>query len=418
MRYNVGNDLSVQGVRYLILGSILYKDNAHGDEWEEYRLRNHDDRSESWLSIDMGNQEYEMSFMIGASKAPDGFKLVDSGTQVVRGRAGNVDVDMGETAQYETWEDASGEHTYSVERWSDEVEYSRGMYVALDDIKDLGPSPDAKKVKSSSSGVGGLIIAMLVAVAIGMSALFFGGEGNNTDVAKLLNVSGEYVLVKEASTSNDVLVYATAKSVDDASKDIINKLEGEVQSVKEDEDGTTVALLTGNEYILVYEDVGKDDFDDGDDTQASSEEQTKAPNTGETKTEAEAQDEDGEEASAAEDTATSNDVSAQSVSELISNAASRTLVQVTSRRHAYTTDKRPYHSRYLTYRWYRTFYRAVAYEADTKSYSKDESSYSNYNGETSVDSTSTSAYETYARSIRQQSADAKKTSGGGTSSGK
>ncbi len=413
MRYNVGNDLSIQGVRYLILGSILYRDNAQGDEWEEYRLRNHDDRSESWLSIDMGNQEFEMSFMVGTSKAPDGFKLVDSGTQVVRGRAGSVDVDMGETAQYETWEDASGEHTYSVERWSDEVEYSRGMYVALDDIKDLGPSPDAKKAKSSSSGGFGFIIGVLVAAAIGLSALFVGGGGNNTDVAKLLRGSGEYTLVEEASDgSEDVVVYATTKSVDAASKDIINKLEGEVQSVKEDEEGTTVALLTNNEYILVYEDAGKDDLDDGDDVQVTNEEQAKTPNTGE----AEAQDENDEE-SAAKDTVTSNDASAQS-SLAASSETGRTLVQVTSRRHAYTTDKRPYHSRYRSYRWYRTFYRAVAFAADTKSYSNDESSYSNYNGETSVDSTSTSAYETYARSIRQQSADAKKTSGGGTSSGK
>ena len=113
MKFDVGNDLRIQGVRDLVLGSILYEDRASNDRWEEYRLLNHDNRSESWLSYDEGNQEYEMSFMCNESTPPEGFRLVDSGTQVVRGRSGSVDVDRGETAQYETWEDAEELHTSS-----------------------------------------------------------------------------------------------------------------------------------------------------------------------------------------------------------------------------------------------------------------------------------------------------------------
>lgn len=420
MKYNVGNDLSVQGVRYLVLGSILYKDNASGDEWEEYRLRNHDDGSESWLSMDEGNQEYEMSFMVNTSKAPDGFRLVDSGTQVVRGRAGDVDVDMGETAQYETWEDASEEHTYSVERWSDGAEYSRGMYVSLDDIKDLGPSPDAKKAKSSLFASGSALVGLLiVAVTAFVGLLVAMDNPSKTDVAKLLSGSGQYTLVEEAAgDSDDVVVYTTTKSVDAASKDIIKRLEGEVESVQEDEDGTTVALLTKNEYILVYEDAGEDGLDDEDDAQAGDEQQEEATGTEGTDAEAEEQNAGVEEAGAAEDTATDEDASAQTASEATKGELGRTLVQITSRRHAYTTDERPYRSRYRAYRWYRAFYHAKAYKEDAKTYQTDESSYSGYKGETAVDSSTTSDYESYARTIRQESAAAKKTSGGGTSSGK
>ncbi len=398
MHFDVGNDLSIQGVRYLILGSILYEDRAQGDEWEEYRLRNHENKTESWLSYDTGNEEYEMSFAVSTSTPPEGFTLVDSGTQVVRGCGGDVDVDPGETAQYETWEDAEGEHTYSVERWSDETEYSRGMYVQLTDIMDLGPSPDAKRPKT---GIGGFVVACVLGLVLLFSSLH--GNSNDTDVNKLLSGdSSNYTLVTDdgsASSStavsglNDVTVYTTPKSVDAASKDIINKLEGNVTSAKEDDDKKTVAILTNNEYVLVYDDAGEDGsaVDEAEDPEAN-----KDAGAG-----VESQ------ASASADAAAADTKA----------ALGRTLVQVSSRRYAYSNDRRPYHSRYHSYLWYRRFYRALAFDDDNKKYAGTESSYSSYNGETTVDSSS-SSYETYANSIRQESAAAKKSSGGGTSHGK
>ncbi|MBR3315153.1 MAG: DUF4178 domain-containing protein [Atopobiaceae bacterium] len=402
MHFDVGNDLSIQGVRYLILGSILYEDRAQGDEWEEYRLLNHEKRTESWLSYDTGNEEYEMSFAVSTPTPPEGFTLVDSGTQVVRGCGGDVDVDQGETAQYETWEDAEGEHTYSVERWSDETEYSRGMYVQPTDIMDLGPSPDARRSKKGA-GVFGVVCAL----CLGLFALIFAGigsiDGKYTDVNKLLSADSlNYTLVEDSdaassptpeSGSNDVTVYTTQMSVDDASKDIINKLEGNVTSAKEDDDKRTVAILTNNEYVLVYEDAGEDGMaiDDTEDPDASK---------------------DSDDAAASQASAPADDAAAET-----KPALGRTLVQVSSRQYAYSTDRRPYHSRYHSYLWYRLFYRARAFSEDNKKYMNSESSYSNYNGETSVDSSS-SSYETYADSIRQQSAAAKSSSGGGTSHGK
>ncbi len=394
MNFSVGHDLSVQGVKYLILGSILYRDRGQGDEWEEYRLRNSNDGSISWLSYDTGNDEYEMSFMVSTSNPPQGYHRVDSGTQVVCGRAGDVDVDNGETAQYETWEDAEGEHTFSVERWSDGTEYSRGMYVERSDIKDLGPSPDAKKPRGNGCRNALLIYIALVMLFPFLSLLMPTKSDYETDICAKLDNDYPYIEVTEAADSDqpDVKTYATEFSVYDASNDIIKKLEGYVRNVREDDTGQTVAILTDNEYILVYKDAGEDGLGQ-EEVQASAEDSTKEAS--------EKTDED----------------STAETSSLETNHP-KTLVQVSSRKHAYSTDRRPYHARHSSYLWYRQFYRAVGYTSDSESYKDTESSYSHYTGETAIDSSTTSPYETYASSVRQESIAAKKTSGGGTSYGK
>ena len=437
MNFSVGHDLSVQGVKYLVLGSILYRDRQQGDEWEEYRLRNSNDGSESWLSFDTGNDEYEMSFMVGKSSPPEGFSRVDSGTQVVCGRAGNVDVDNGETAQYETWEDAAGVHTFSVERWSDGAEYSRGMYVERSDIQDLGPSADAKSVKTSSSSSGGGVGA-LVACAIALAGFVLLMMSSfksdyETNVCSLLDRDSAYTLVKEASDSSqsDVKTYATSYSVDIASNNIIKKLEGYVRNVRESDDKQTVALLTDNEYILVYKDAGEDGLG-VDEERNEVEGNTKTPATGsEDATSAddstnsvitwdmiEGRADDGAESQDSTTSAESATEAATAESADSENNDGQTLVQVSSRKHAYTTDKRPYHARHSSYLWYRRFYRAIAYAGDKENFKDAESSYSHYTGETVIDSSTTSPYESYANSVRQQSAAAKRSSGGGTSHGK
>ena len=447
MKFEIGHDLSIQGNRYLVLGSITYEDRLQGDRWEEYRLRNHQNKTESWLSYDEGNAEYEMSFMVKTSSPPEGFSLVDSGTQVVRSRAGNVDVDMGETAQYETWEDAEGAHTYSVERWSDEVEYSRGMYISRGDIQDLGPSPDAQKPKKSGRGC---IVALIVGVALFVAGLVLivelGITASQTDVGAALAGDSQYTLVNKESFDSQgeddtVVVYATSMSVDEASKDVIGKVDGEVESVKEDEDNSTVAILTANEYVLVYQDAGKDAADEESEGAASKEaakedaasSAEKTPNTGF----GENKDSEGSTANDASqsvaaytiaavtgDFASSSSQSASAVEDSTKatdtsvSTEGKTLVQVSTRHYAYTTDNRPYHSRYRAYRWYRAFYHGMGYAKDSKNYSDTESSYSKYNGETVTEGSSPSSYETYAKSLREESASTKKTSGGGTSGGK
>ena len=452
MNFVVGHDISVKGVKYLVLGSILYKDRQQGDEWEEYRLRNSNDESEWWLSFDTGNDEYEMSFMVGRSRPPAGFSRVDSGTQVVRIRYGSVDVDNGETARYETWEDAAGVHTFSVERWSDGTEYSRGMYVERADIQDLGPSPDAKSVSKASSGSGsginGGCFSRFVTVLVGcwilwtlwmLVSMFLSGEHNYaTNLCALLDGDSTYMVVEEAydSSQPDVKTYATSRSVAAATNNIIKKLEGNVRHVRGNDNNQTVALLTDNEYILVYQDAGEDGLgvdEERNDVEGS----TKTPATG-SEDAASAGDstnsvttwdmiqsraDDG--AQAPEDTSAQDSASAESATEAAAAETAdsetngeRTLVQVSSREYAYTTDRRPYHARYSSYLWYRRFYRAIAYSGDKESFKGTESSYSHYTGETAIDSATTSSYEFYANSIRQESMGTKRSSDGGTSYGK
>ncbi|MBR3316837.1 MAG: DUF4178 domain-containing protein [Atopobiaceae bacterium] len=427
MNFVVGHDISVKGVKYLVLGSILYKDRQQGDEWEEYRLRNSNDESEWWLSFDTGNDEYEMSFMVGRSRPPAGFSRVDSGTQVVRIRYGSVDVDNGETARYETWEDAAGVHTFSVERWSDGTEYSRGMYVERGDIQDLGPSPDVKdasKFRSDKSGASGCsivaCICIVAVVSVRLLLMIPSKSEYETDVCSLLDRDSTYTVVEEASDASqpDVKTYATSYSVDVASNYIIQKLEGYVRNVRENDDKQTVALLTDNEYILVYKDAGEDGLgvdEERNDVEGS----TKTPATGSE----DAAPDDG--AQAPEDASAQDSASAESTTEAATAETAdsetngeRTLVQVSSRKYAYTTDRRPYHARHSSYLWYRRFYRAIAYAGDKESFKGTESSYSHYTGETAIDSATTSSYESYANSIRQESMGTKRSSDGGTSYGK
>lgn len=417
MNFEVGHDLEVDGATYLILGSIAYK-NREGEAWEEYRLRKADDRTEWWLSFDTGNNEYELSYMVGTSQPPQGYTRVDLGTQIVQGRHGNVDVDLRESAQYETWEDQSGRNTYSVEYWSDETEHSVGRYVRLETIRDLGMSPNAKEAKKGGSR-GGCLIPFFVLTGICVLISAIGGTSTSTtNISSSIASSINYTLVTDApsdhseSDESELATYSTTLTVESAAKDIISMADGDVSSVRENDDGKTVAIMTPNEYVLVYEDAGEEG--EAQTEEVAGDTQTPSTGTEEATTEASAQETSSESSAETTETTTTEETTEQTEDD----DTGKTLVQVSNRYHAYTTDQRPYHSSYRSYHWYRRYYRAVGYSQDTSSYGSAESSYSSYNGETTIDSSTVSQYETYANSIRSTSTSSKTTSGGGTSHGK
>lgn len=428
--YEVGHELEIQGVRYLILGSIAYTDSASGDYWEEYRLRNLMDGHEHWLSVDQGNGEYEMSQMVIPMVVPSGFRLVDSGTQRVSGRYGSVDVDPGETARYETYEDASEEHTFCIERWSDETEYSRGMYIGLSDIQDMGQSASAAKVAQGSTIMSAIATVGVTALILSPLVMPSGsGLPATTDVASYLASSESYSYETALSDNGEnAQVYSSTLTVDEAAKDIIANIEGNTEGVQEDDDARTVAILTPNEYVLVYEDAGEDGMGLGDAETASTiadelgssgdeaRDADETPDANEaTETETET---DGEASTTTAEDKWMTDAEGTTAAEGDDATLGRTLVQVSSRKYAYATDRRPYHARYRSYRWYRRYYRSKGYEADRGGNSDSPSSYGNYTGETAVDSSTTSAYESYADSIRQESIGSRSSSNGGTSYGK
>lgn len=93
-----------------------------------------------------------------------------------------------------------------------------------------------------------------------------------------------------------------------------------------------------------------------------------------------------------------------------------TLVQISERSYAYCSSNTPYRCRMGTGRYFRRFYYSRGYSSDKDRYSKKRDSYTGYD-DTTVTST-TDTYKSYASSVRQSSIARRRSSGGGTSSGK
>lgn len=93
------------------------------------------------------------------------------------------------------------------------------------------------------------------------------------------------------------------------------------------------------------------------------------------------------------------------------------LVQVSSRKYAYTTDKAPYHAHSYTHHYYRRYYYSRGYQNDSGSFGKYTSPYSSYDGDT-LTKNNVDIYDTYSSNIRQSSVNRRSSSGGGLSSGK
>lgn len=357
MNIQINDSLSIRGETYGVIGIITYCNPADNCVWQEYRLINHSDRREKWLSIDEHYREYSISEMVRYTSVP-GYHLVDKGTQRVAGSKGNVDVDPGECAYFEEYEDQTEEYIFSVERWSDGTEYSTGYYLEPEEIINLGnigqhtASPSGKK--GCSAGCIAVMAVMLlpfILTAVGLGVLNF-----SSGIDKYLSDSVNYSYVtsvtgKEKQKAN---VYSTSYSVDEAAKDIINKIEGKTEGVQQNtEDGdSSIGIMTKKEYCLVY----------------TSEE-------------------------------------------------GGTLVQVSNRKYAYYNDSTPYHSRRHTHRYYRRFYYTMAYTKDSSRYRSGTSPYSSYD-DTSLDTSISDAYKSYSSSIRQNSINTRSSSGGGTNFGK
>ena len=135
MDIRVGSKLQIGDVSGLVVGYIQYANTKdRGLRWTEYRLKTA--YGERWLSVDEHYNEYSISQpenKVGGNIGPE-WKKVDEGHQVVVSYGGDVDVDMGEKADFIEFEDETEEKILSVEIWSDGTEYSTGYYVDKEQI--------------------------------------------------------------------------------------------------------------------------------------------------------------------------------------------------------------------------------------------------------------------------------------------
>ena len=355
MEFSVGDLLSIQGNTYHVMGKIRYKNLKDNCCWFEYRLLAKDSRREKWLSYDDVYNEYSLSEVTN-KRSTNGYHLVDSGVEEVVGVWGSVDVEIGERATFDEYEDVTEEKILSSEVWEDGEEISVGYYLDLDEIQlNSGNTANVTNYKRSSSNQANSI-AIIMLLCFVVSGILSSGILSKNTIEKYLKESSFYEQKTFITGKNkeDATVYSSSLTLDATVKDIISAIDGEVESVQQNtEDGDdSVALLTKKEYCLVY-------------------------------------------------TSEDNEV----------------LVQISSRKYAYANDSSPYRARSSTYRYYRRYYYSKGYSSDSTSYKRTTSPYSSYEDTTIIDNSS-DMYSSYSDTIRQASASVRSSSGGGISRGK
>ncbi len=392
MNFALGDKLRVDGSEYEVIGIISYRNRMDNAMWMEYRIFSQSTRQESWLSYDEEFREYSISQVARGNVSTDGYHEVDRGVEEVIGAWGNVDVEIGDTANFLEYEDATEEKIISHEIWEDGLEVSTGYYLDYDEIQRIGTGGGVNTggygtagyntagyntaggqgmyqstgfasggtMSSDASGQTVKKITTIVAIFIPIIAfisIFKSMVGVGTpSIAKHLEKTSTYIYQTSitGTEGEKADVYMTYQDVDSAAKDIISAIDGKTEDVQQNtEDGDdTVAILTTKEYCLIYT------------------------------------SEDGE-----------------------------TLVQISTRKYAYYNDNDPYRSRTGTRRYYRRYYYSRGYTSDYGKYKSASSPYGSYSDST-LGSNPADTYNTYAGTVRQSSTTSRSSSGGGISSGK
>lgn len=362
MLYKIGTRLVINGIDGKVIGYITYANpNDNYKQWTEYRVKTNS--GEHWLSCDEIYNEYSISWAANGVRGNIGpeWHKVDEGIQIVQACGGDVDVEPGERASFLEYEDSAENQTLSVEMWEDGTEYSRGVYIEKSDIIVTGYEKPRGSGNNASKIVG-LIVALIIicnvaSVLLGSNRA---GIGNKDRINDYLSGSGSYAY-ETSITGNEqqqatVYKYSTSSTTDAVALDIIQGIDGQTESVTQNNDVTDseIAILTSNEYCLVYHPEGDNDT---------------------------------------------------------------VYVQVSNRKYNYTSDHSPYRSSGKTTSWYRSHYYSSGYSSDSLSYSSTPSAYAMYEGNT-IHNIGNGYFDSYSNSIRQSSINNRFSSGGGLSSGK
>lgn len=363
LEFSLGDLVSIEGRKYEVIGIIIYQDGVTREVWKEYKLREKIRSKIKWLSIDNKNDEYALyeknRSITKNSIVEKGYHEVDRGIAEVYSYLGNVDVELNETVRYEEYEDESEENIISVEVWDDETEYSTGYYLNSSDILKINDRVIGSNYKKTNKnfnlniikGFGALIIIFIVAISFLIMS-------NDSGIHEYLYDSPEFSYVtsitSDLKNEEKADVFQTTLSVDSVAKLIIDNVYEKVEDVQQSEEDSSVAIITEDEYCIVYSDI--DDVNN-------------------------------------------------------------TLVQVSSRLYTYTSNESPYHSNTYVSSYYRSYYYSRGYTSDSERYDKYTTSYKNFDGDY-IDKNINDNYRTYSNSIRQSSVYSRSSSGGGTGFGK
>ena len=134
MDFDCWTGLRIEGKPYIVAEKIHYKEKTSDDVWTEYGLITTESNARTWLSISDGGLSCSLSTAAVGSKPPRGYRLHDSGTQVVTGVWGDTDASVGDEAKYEQYESANGTETFFVENWCGTRSSSAGRKISATDI--------------------------------------------------------------------------------------------------------------------------------------------------------------------------------------------------------------------------------------------------------------------------------------------
>ena len=139
MEFRCWMGLTIEGKSYIIAEKILYKEKTSDDVWTEYGLVTKESNDRTWLTVADGGLSCSLSSPAG-KMVPNGFRLHDKGTEVVTGVWGDTDAAVGDEAQYEQYESATGTHTFFVEIRNGQRSASMGKKLTASDLVSRAPS--------------------------------------------------------------------------------------------------------------------------------------------------------------------------------------------------------------------------------------------------------------------------------------
>ncbi|MBO5371692.1 MAG: DUF4178 domain-containing protein [Lachnospiraceae bacterium] len=259
----------VDGTEYCVIGGMGFYNHSDGSRWMEYRLKSVQGNREKWLSIDNIYQEYALytacaysSIFTPEEMSKNGYYQADAGNAKVSGECfGNVDVEQGDKVHYIEYEDRTEEKILAIEQWEDETEYATGYYLDWDEIIPIEGEPEAdayangSQMKAAKNVLANAIcIVAVLAVVIGV---IFAIKDKGTIRAFLKdspNFTYETSITSDINSRKKADVYSTDLSVETAAMTIIQAIDGNTEDVQESDEDNSVAILTKNEYCLVYTD--------------------------------------------------------------------------------------------------------------------------------------------------------------------
>ena len=246
MEFDCWTGIKIGEKSYIIAEKIRYKEKTSDDVWTEYGLITEDSSARIWLSIAEGGLSCSLSSPVG-NKMPKGYRLHDSGTEVVTGVWGDTDASVGDETEYEQYESADGQETFFVEHWNGRSSSSAGRKIAAAVITaDTDMRPRARgmflraQLRDLAVNMGSGLTAVAVVLLIMYGIPDFGTRDWH-DVRRFVNMPyaqherlADAPYYAENEEEGGARIYTAHIDAASTALDLIEGVDGRVQDAYED----------------------------------------------------------------------------------------------------------------------------------------------------------------------------------------